>query len=169
MSKNTRPLALISVTDKTGVIDFARSLEGLNFEIISTGGTAKLLRDSGVSVTEVSELTDCPEVLGGRVKTLHPSIHGGILADRSNPEHRTQLEAMGWLPIDLVVANLYNFAGEAKNKRLPINAAIEFIDIGGPAMLRAAAKNHRSCLPVVDPSDYLDIINRIKSNDLNVD
>jgi phosphoribosylaminoimidazolecarboxamide formyltransferase/IMP cyclohydrolase len=169
MSKNTRPLALISVTDKTGVLDFARSLESLNFEIISTGGTAKLLRDSGVAVTEVSTLTDCPEVLGGRVKTLHPSIHGGILADRSNPEHRAQLESMGWLPIDLVVVNLYNFAGEAKNKRLPLNDAIEFIDIGGPAMLRAAAKNHRSCLPVVDPSDYLDVIKRIKSNDLNVD
>ncbi len=169
MSKNTRPLALISVTDKTGVIDFARSLEGLNFEIISTGGTAKILRDSGVAVIEVSTLTDCPEVLGGRVKTLHPSIHGGILADRSNPEHRTQLDSMGWLPIDLVVVNLYNFAGEAKNKRLSLNDAIEFIDIGGPAMLRAAAKNHRSCLPVVDPSDYLDVISRIKSNDLNLD
>lgn len=169
MSKNTRPLALISVTDKTGVVDFARNLEDLNFEIISTGGTAKLLRDSGVAVTEVSTLTDCPEVLGGRVKTLHPSIHGGILADRSNSEHRIQLESMGWLPIDLVVVNLYNFAGEAKDKNLSIDHAIEFIDIGGPAMLRAAAKNHRSCLPVVDPTDYSDVIKRIKSNDLNMD
>jgi phosphoribosylaminoimidazolecarboxamide formyltransferase/IMP cyclohydrolase len=168
MSKNAHPLALISVTDKTGVIEFARNLKDLNFEIISTGGTAKILRDSGVAVTEVSTLTDCPEVLGGRVKTLHPIIHGGILADRSNPDHRSQLDSMGWRHIELVVVNLYNFAGEAKNKKLVVDDAIEFIDIGGPAMLRAAAKNHRSCLPVVDPDDYSDIVNRIKTNDLNL-
>ena len=158
MAKNTTPTALISVTDKTGVIDFAKGLADLSFRILSTGGTAKLLRDAGITVTEVADVTQSPEVLGGRVKTLHPMIHGGILADRSNESHMNDMARMDWSGIDIVAVNLYDFAGEAKSKNLTLDKAIEYIDIGGPAMLRAAAKNHTYCMPVIDPADYGDVL-----------
>ncbi|MCY4102866.1 MAG: bifunctional phosphoribosylaminoimidazolecarboxamide formyltransferase/IMP cyclohydrolase [bacterium] len=137
--------ALISVSDRSGVVDLARRLVALGWEIISSGGTAGVLRDGGVAVTEVAELTGAPEMLDGRVKTLHPVVHGGILADRSKPEHMADLAAAGSAPIDLVVCNLYPF-GSAPS--------VEMIDIGGVAMLRAAAKNHAHVGVVVDPADY---------------
>ena len=158
MAASTTRLALISVTDKTGVLDFAKGLAQLSFKILSTGGTAKLLRDAGISVTEVAEWTKSPEILGGRVKTLHPMIHGGILADRTAASHLADMERMGWPGIDVVVVNLYDFAGEAQSKKLTLDKAIEFIDVGGPTMLRAAAKNHSYCLPVIDPTDYQEVL-----------
>ena len=120
MAASTTRLALISVTDKTGVLDFAKGLAQLSFKILSTGGTAKLLRDAGISVTEVAEWTKSPEILGGRVKTLHPMIHGGILADRTAASHLADMERMGWPGIDVVVVNLYDFAGEAQSKKLTL-------------------------------------------------
>ncbi len=149
-----KPLALISVTDKTGVLAFARGLQQLGFQIISTGGTARLLQVEGVEVTEVSQYTGSPEILDGRVKTLHPKVHGGILFDRSKPSHVREAEAAGIRPIDLVVVNLYAFEKEALEKKLSLEQAIEFIDIGGPCMLRAAAKNFQHCAPIIDPEDY---------------
>ncbi len=158
MASNPTKIALISVTNKNGVIDFAKGLAKLSFKILSTGGTAKLLRDAGISVTEVADWTKSPEVLGGRVKTLHPMIHGGILADRTVASHINDMERMGWTGIDVVAVNLYDFAGEAQSKNLILDKAIEFIDVGGPTMLRAAAKNHLYCLPVIDPTDYNDVL-----------
>jgi phosphoribosylaminoimidazolecarboxamide formyltransferase / IMP cyclohydrolase len=158
MATNTTKIALISVTDKTGVLDFAKGLTKLSFKILSTGGTAKLLRDAGISVTEVADWTKSPEILGGRVKTLHPMIHGGILADRTAASHIADMERMDWPGIDVVAVNLYDFAGEAQSKKLTLDKAIEFIDVGGPTMLRAAAKNHNYCLPVIDPADYQEVI-----------
>jgi phosphoribosylaminoimidazolecarboxamide formyltransferase / IMP cyclohydrolase len=158
MSTSHSRIALISVTNKNGVIEFARGLKELSFTILSTGGTAKILRDEGISVTEVSDWTKSPEVLGGRVKTLHPMIHGGILADLTIPSHMADMTRMDWPKIDLVVVNLYDFAGEAKLKNLSLEKAIDFIDVGGPTMLRAAAKNHAYCLPVIDPADYHEVL-----------
>lgn len=160
----TRPsrVALVSVTNKKGVIEFARGLSELSFKILSTGGTAKLLRDSGIAVIDVSDVTKFPEILGGRVKTLHPLIHGGILADRSNSAHTLDMKQLGIEGIDLVAVNLYDFANDALSKNLPLNEAIEHIDIGGPTMLRAAAKNHTHCLPVMDPCDYDATLNFLK-------
>ena len=150
--------ALVSVSDKRGVEDFARRLSGMGFEIISTGGTARALSESGVDVVPVSEVTGAPEILGGRVKTLHPKIHGGILADLEDPGHVEQLVKLDIGPIDLVCINLYPFeetvAGEASERE-----AIEQIDIGGPAMLRAAAKNFRSVTVVPSPSFYEVVLN----------
>ena len=137
--------ALLSVYDKTGIVDFARNLVDLGWEIISSGGTASHLLESGLNVTEVSDVTGAQEMLDGRVKTLHPKIHGGILADRSNQEHLNELENRGIRPIDLVVVNLYPFIEDP---------GIELIDIGGPTMVRAAAKNFDSVGVVVDPSKY---------------
>jgi phosphoribosylaminoimidazolecarboxamide formyltransferase/IMP cyclohydrolase len=168
MTIGSARVALVSVTNKTGVIEFARGLAGLSFRILSTGGTAKILRDAGLDITDVSEVTRSPEILGGRVKTLHPVIHGGILADRDNIDHLKDMRRLDITGIDLVVANLYDFAGDARAKNLPLAKAIEHIDIGGPTMLRAAAKNHVHCMPVIDPSDYNDVLNYWKSsrNDL---
>src|SRR2546422_6197359 len=146
--------ALISVFDKTGIVDFAKRLTPLRIEILSTGGTAKLLRDAGVPVRDVSEFTGWPEMLGGRVKTLHPNVHGGLLFRRGHPEDRKQAAEHGILPIDLVVVNLYPFESTAAKAGLTVEELIENIDIGGPAMLRSAAKNFESVTVVTDPADY---------------
>jgi phosphoribosylaminoimidazolecarboxamide formyltransferase/IMP cyclohydrolase len=146
--------ALISVSDKTGVLDFARALSALGVNILSTGGTAKLLQDNGVPVTEVADYTGFPEMLDGRVKTLHPKVHGGILARRDLPEHVAKLEEHGIPQIDMVVVNLYPFQQTVAKEQCSLEDAIENIDIGGPTMLRSAAKNHRDVVVVVDPADY---------------
>jgi phosphoribosylaminoimidazolecarboxamide formyltransferase/IMP cyclohydrolase len=163
-NQTSQPAALISVTDKSGLIEFAKGLLELNFKIISTGGTFRHLTDAGITATEVAAITGCPEVLGGRVKTLHPAIHGGILADRTLSEHCNDLDVIKSRPIDLVIVNLYNFQKEAKEKKLSLEKAIEHIDIGGPAMLRAAAKNHQHCLPVIDPKDYKEVLKRLEQD-----
>ena len=146
--------ALISVYDKTGVVEFARELESLGIEIVSTGGTAKLLRDGGVAVRDVAELTGWPEMLGGRVKTLHPKVHGGILFQRAKEADRKQAHQHGLVPIDLVVVNLYPFSATAAKPGVTPEELIENIDIGGPAMVRSAAKNFQSVGVVTDPDDY---------------
>ena len=147
--------ALLSVYDKTGVVDLAKGLVDLGWEVVSSGGTATAIADAGLPVVEVAAVTDAPEMLGGRVKTLHPIIHGGILADRSNPDHVADLEARGITPIDLVVANLYPFTSDP---------GIELIDIGGPTMVRAAAKNHAHVGIVVDPSAYGDVLEELREH-----
>ena len=162
-----QPLALLSVTDKTGLVPFARGLSELGFKLLSTGGTAKLLRDQGVPVTDVAEFTGSPEILGGRVKTLHPLIHGGILVDRDRPEQIAEAAKHGIKPIDLVVVNLYQFVSEAVAKGLDLDLAIEHIDIGGPTMLRAAAKNWRHALPVMDPNDYDEVLTALSRRDVS--
>ena len=149
--------AILSVTDKTGLIDFARKLSGLGVELISTGGTAKLLRDSGIAVKDISELTGFPEMLDGRVKTLHPKVHGGILHRRENPSHRTAVAEHGILPIDMVVVNLYAFEKTAAKSNVHFDELIENIDIGGPSMIRSAAKNFQDVAVVTSPADYDEI------------
>lgn len=134
--------ALLSVSDKTGIVEFAKKLEQKGFEILSTGGTAKTLRENGIKVTGVSDVTGFPECLDGRVKTLHPMIHAGILAIRSNEEHMRQLQELGVTPIDIVAINLYPFKKTILKEGTTFEEAIENIDIGGPTMIRAAAKNH---------------------------
>ena len=146
--------ALISVFDKTGIVEFARELSALGIEIVSTGGTAKLLRDEGVAVRDVAEMTGWPEMLGGRVKTLHPKVHGGILYQRGKAEDRKQVEEHGIGAIDLVVVNLYPFSATAAKAGVTAADLIENIDIGGPAMVRSAAKNFQSVGVVTDPADY---------------
>jgi len=154
--------ALISVSDKHGILDFAKRLEALNIEILSTGGTAKLLRDGGVKVKDVSEFTGFPEMLDGRVKTLHPKIHGGLLGKRHDPEHVRQMKEHGIEPIDLVVVNLYPFEQTVAKPGCTLEEAIENIDIGGPTMLRSAAKNHTDVAVVVSPRDYGRVLDEIK-------
>ncbi len=146
--------ALISVSDKTGIVEFAKSLTTLGVEILSTGGTAKALRDAGLKVKDVSEHTGFPEMMDGRVKTLHPKVHGGLLYIRGNKEHERQAQEHGIPPIDLVVVNLYPFEATIAKKDCKCEDAIEQIDIGGPSMLRSAAKNHTSVTVIVDPADY---------------
>ncbi len=146
--------AILSVTDKTGLVEFARKLSGLGVELISTGGTAKLLRDSGIVVKDISELTGFPEMLDGRVKTLHPKVHGGILHRRENPSHRTAVAEHGILPIDMVVVNLYAFEKTAAKPGVHFDELIENIDIGGPSMIRSAAKNFQDVAVVTSPADY---------------
>ncbi len=152
MSKIRR--ALVSVSDKSGIVELARALAALGIEIVSTGGTAKLLEKEDLKVTEVSALTGFAEMLDGRVKTLHPKIHGGLLARRDNPAHLAAIRAAGIEPIDLLVVNLYPFAATVADPDCRLEEAIENIDIGGPAMLRAAAKNYGGVAVVVDPADY---------------
>jgi phosphoribosylaminoimidazolecarboxamide formyltransferase/IMP cyclohydrolase len=146
--------ALISVSDKTGVLDFARALSAMGVNILSTGGTAKLLADNGVAVTEVADYTGFPEMLDGRVKTLHPKVHGGILARRDFPEHVAKLTEHDIPTIDMVVVNLYPFQQTVAKDDCTLEDAIENIDIGGPAMLRSAAKNHKDVVVICDPADY---------------
>jgi phosphoribosylaminoimidazolecarboxamide formyltransferase/IMP cyclohydrolase len=146
--------ALLSVTDKAGLVDFARVLWQLGVELVSTGGTAQLLRDSNIPVKDISELTGFPEMLDGRVKTLHPKVHGGILHRRENPAHRTAVAAHGILPIDLVVVNLYAFLKTAAKPDVQFEELIENIDIGGPSMIRSAAKNFQDVAVVTSPDDY---------------
>jgi phosphoribosylaminoimidazolecarboxamide formyltransferase/IMP cyclohydrolase len=155
---------LISVTDKTGAVEFARELSGMGIEIVSTGGTARLLREAGVTVKDVAEVTGFPEMLDGRVKTLHPKIAGGILAIRSNAAHRRALEEHGIAPIDMVVVNLYRFEDVAAKAGARLEDLIENIDIGGPTMIRAAAKNYQDVAVVVSPADYGAVIEEMRNN-----
>jgi phosphoribosylaminoimidazolecarboxamide formyltransferase / IMP cyclohydrolase len=152
MSKIQR--AILSVTDKTGLVEFARKLSGMGVELISTGGTAKLLRDSGIAVKDISELTGFPEMLDGRVKTLHPKVHGGILHRREDSAHRTAVAEHGIQPIDMVVVNLYAFEKTAAKPGVHFEELIENIDIGGPSMIRSAAKNFQDVAVVTSPADY---------------
>ena len=155
--------ALLSVSDKTGVVDFARGLVELGFDIVSSGGTASSLADAGIPVTKVSDVTGAPEILDGRVKTLHPKIHGGILADRRKQEHIDQLAEQGIEPFDLVVVNLYPFERTVANPDVSEDDAIENIDIGGPAMVRASAKNFHSVAVVVDPAGYDRVLEELRA------
>ena len=145
--------ALLSVSDKTGLVDFANALADYDVELVSTGGTAKALKDAGLTVIDVAELTGFPEMMDGRVKTLHPKVHGGLLAIRGNKDHAASMEKHGIKPIDLLVVNLYPFEATAA-KGAAFDDCIENIDIGGPAMIRAAAKNHADVTVVVEPDDY---------------
>ncbi len=155
--------ALVSVSRKDGLVDFVRELTQLGFEIVSTGGTAKLLRDAGLPVTDVSAVTGFPEMMDGRVKTLHPKVHGGLLALRDNPQHREAMETHGIRPIDLVVVNLYPFQETIAKPGVSLEEAIENIDIGGPSMVRSAAKNHRFVGIVTDPADYARVAEALRN------
>ncbi|HAV63067.1 MAG TPA: bifunctional phosphoribosylaminoimidazolecarboxamide formyltransferase/inosine monophosphate cyclohydrolase [Verrucomicrobiales bacterium] len=155
--------ALLSVSDKSGLVEFARALGAAGVELISTGGTAKALREAGLTVKDISEHTGFPEMLDGRVKTLHPKIHGGLLHLRENPEHVATVKEHGILPIDLVVVNLYPFEATVAKPGVTIEEAIENIDIGGPSMLRSAAKNHGSVTVVTDPADYARVAEQVKA------
>lgn len=158
--------ALISISDKTGIVEFAKKLEKNGIDIISTGGTFRALKEAGISVIPVSDVTGFPEMMDGRVKTLHPKIHGGILALRDNPGHLKAMEENGIIGIDLVVVNLYPFQETIKKPNVTREEAIENIDIGGPSMIRAGAKNYKYVTVVVDPTQYDDIIARIEGNTL---
>ncbi|HQG32094.1 MAG TPA: bifunctional phosphoribosylaminoimidazolecarboxamide formyltransferase/IMP cyclohydrolase, partial [Deltaproteobacteria bacterium] len=154
--------ALVSVTDKGGLVDFIKQLASFGVEIISTGGTARVLRESGISVVDISDYTGFPEMMDGRLKTLHPKVHGGMLAMRDNPEHLEAMKKEGIKPIDMLVVNLYRFE-DTVAKGASLEHAIENIDIGGPAMVRAASKNYRFVTVVTDPADYGKIIEEMKS------
>ena len=154
--------ALISVSDKTNIVPFVKELTELGVEVISTGGTKKLLQESGVDVIGISEVTGFPEIMDGRLKTLHPNIHGGLLAVKKKKKHMAQLDEQGIQPIDLVVVNLYPFKETISKEGVTYEEAIENIDIGGPGMLRAAAKNHQDVVVIVDPQDYEPVLNEIK-------
>jgi len=156
--------ALLSVSDKSGIVEFARALAALGVQIVSTGGTAKLLEKEGIAVTEVSAYTGFPEMLDGRVKTLHPKIHAGLLARRDDPGHLAALRSAGIPPIDLLVVNLYPFQASVADPDCSFEEAIENIDIGGPTLLRAAAKNHAGVGAVVDPADYARVLEEMRSS-----
>src|SRR5512141_899833 len=156
--------ALISVTDKTGIVDFAKKLSQLGVELISTGGTAKALREAGLNVKDISDLTGFPEMLDGRVKTLHPKVHGGILHIRANPNHLKAVEEHGIQPIDMVVVNLYAFEKTASKPGVHFEEIIENIDIGGPSMVRSAAKNFQDVAIVTAASDYPSISEELSSS-----
>ncbi len=158
------PKALISVTDKSGIVEFARELIQLDFEILSTGGTAKALQAAELPVTEVSAYTGFPEILDGRVKTLQPKIHGGLLGRRQDPRHREQMQALDIEPIELLVVNLYAFEKTVAKPGCTLEEAIENIDIGGPALLRAAAKNYVEVTVLSDPNDYPQVLQELKTN-----
>jgi phosphoribosylaminoimidazolecarboxamide formyltransferase/IMP cyclohydrolase len=162
MAKISR--VLLSVTDKTGILEFASALAGMGAELISTGGTARLLRDAGIAVADVSDVTGFPEMLDGRVKTMHPKIAGGILAMRANAEHMAAIQAHGIAPIDMVVVNLYRFEDVAAKAGAHLEELIENIDIGGPTMLRAAAKNHQDVAVVTAPEDYPAILAELRAS-----
>src|SRR5476649_719745 len=152
--------ALLSVSDKTGLVDFAKGLSAQGVMLISTGGTAKALRDAGLKVADVSEITGFPEMMDGRVKTLHPNVHGGLLAIRANKGHVASMQAHGIKPIDLLVVNLYPFETTVA-KGAAFDECIENIDIGGPAMIRAAAKNHADVAVVVEAEDYAKVLDEL--------
>ncbi len=156
--------AIISVTDKTGVAELAKALQDMGVEIISTGGTARVIRDAGVPVRDVAELTGFPEMMDGRVKTLHPKVHGGILAVRHNEAHVSQMKEHGILPIDMVVVNLYAFEKTVAKEGVSLDEAVENIDIGGPTLLRSSAKNFKYVTVVVDPADYPAVLQEMKDN-----
>jgi len=156
--------ALVSVSDKRGLVEFAKGLAALGVELLSTGGTAKLLADAGVPVTQVSDYTGFPEMLDGRVKTLHPKIHGGLLGRRDLPAHAAAMKEHGIQPIDLVVVNLYPFRETVAKPGVTLEEAIENIDIGGPSMLRSAAKNHADVTVLVDPDDYAPVLAELRAS-----
>src|ERR1700719_605752 len=157
--------ALISVSDKTGIAAFARALERHGVDIISTGGTAELLRKEKIPVREISSFTACPEVLEGRVKTLHPRVHGGLLYKRGNAKHEAEARECGFDPIDLVVVNLYPFEATVAKRGVALAEAIENIDIGGPSMIRSAAKNYESVTVIIDPADYDAVLENMGKHD----
>ncbi len=159
--------ALLSVTDKTGLVEFARFLVAGGVQLVSTGGTRKMLLEAGLDVTSVSQVTGFPEIMNGRVKTLHPHVHGGVLADKDNPEHLKTLDELGIATFDLVCVNLYNFS-QAVAKGLDLKQAVEQIDIGGPTLLRASAKNFHSVLVVPDVAHYPRIMDEMAANDLSI-
>lgn len=156
--------ALISVSNKAGIVEFAEALRKMGVEILSTGGTAKLLRESGIAVTEVSQYTGFPEILSDRVKTLHPKIHGALLALRDNPLHQKEMKEHGIIPIDLVVVNLYPFEQTVAQEDVTLEQAIQNIDIGGPSMIRSAAKNYQDVAVVVDPARYEEVLEDLQAN-----
>jgi phosphoribosylaminoimidazolecarboxamide formyltransferase/IMP cyclohydrolase len=166
MTNQTRRVtrALLSVSDKTGLIDFARSLAAKGVELVSTGGTAKAIASAGLKVRDVSDLSGFPEMMDGRVKTLHPKVHGGLLAIRDNAEHAQAMKTHGIAPIDLLVVNLYPFEATVENGA-DFEECIENIDIGGPAMIRAAAKNHEYVAVVVEAQDYRAVLDELAAND----
>src|SRR3984893_2676438 len=157
--------ALISISDKTGIVPFARRLSEMGIEIVSTGGTANLLRKESVPHTQIEKFTGFPEILSGRVKTLHPKVHGGLLYLRDNPDHQRQAAENQIEPIDLVVVNLYPFESTIAQPGVKMDEAIEQIDIGGPSMLRSAAKNYRSVTVVTDPADYETVLKEIEQHE----
>jgi phosphoribosylaminoimidazolecarboxamide formyltransferase/IMP cyclohydrolase len=163
------PRALLSVYDKTGLVEFARELVDLGWAVISTGGTARTLREAGVAVSEVAQVTGFPEILGGRVKTLHPAVHGALLARRDQPAHMRTLEEHGIQPIDLVVVNLYPFRDAAARRGAKPEDVIEQIDIGGPGMIRSAAKNFGAVTVVVDPTDYERVLDALRAGGTDAD
>jgi len=163
------PIALLSVSDKTGLVDFAQGLARLGWQLVSTGGTAKALRTAGLTVRDVSELTGFPEILDGRVKTLHPSVHGGLLARRADAEHMRVAAEHGIGMIDLVAVNLYPFEATAARSGVTKEEVIENIDIGGPSMLRSAAKNFESVTVIVDPADYARVLATLEADDDDLD
>ncbi len=156
--------AIISVTDKSGIVEFSCKLSDRGVEILSTGGTAKTIREGGVKVMDISEYTGFPEMLDGRVKTLHPKVHGGLLGVRSNPEHVKMMQENGISNIDLIVVNLYQFEKTISKEGVTLEDAIENIDIGGPAMLRSSAKNFNDVTVVVDPEDYDLVLKEMEEN-----
>ncbi len=157
-------IAIVSVTDKTGIVDFCKNLLSFDIKIISTGGTAKLLWKNGIPVVDISEYTGFPEIMGGRVKTLHPKVHGGILAIRDKASHREVMERYGIEPIDMVVVNLYQFEKTVEKEGVSLEEAVENIDIGGPTMLRAAAKNFKYVTVITDPADYELVLQELREN-----
>ena len=156
--------ALISVTDKSGIVEFARSLEKLGVEILSTGGTARALRDGGVTVLDVSDYTGFPEMMDGRVKTLHPKVHGGLLGRRDNQQDLQMMEKHDIKSIDLVIVNLYQFELTVAKEGCTLEEAVENIDIGGPSMIRSAAKNFKDVTVITDPSDYSRVLAEISKS-----
>lgn len=156
------PRAIISVYDKTSVVGFAKGLTALGWELLASGGTARLLHENGLSATEVADYTGSPEILGGRVKTLHPAVHGGLLARATEVDHR-QLLDLGWDYIDLAAVNLYPFEATVAKADVSFEEVIENIDIGGVALIRAAAKNHERVTLVCDPSDYDSVLDALKN------
>jgi phosphoribosylaminoimidazolecarboxamide formyltransferase/IMP cyclohydrolase len=159
------PKAILSVHDKTGILDFARGLAALGWQLLASGGTAKLLRENGLPVTEVAEYTQSPEILGGRVKTLHPAIHGGLLARPTEADHQ-QLLDLGWDFIDLVAVNLYPFEQTIAKPGVGYAEVIENIDIGGVTLIRAAAKNHERVTLVCDPADYTEVLAALQNGEI---
>ena len=160
------PIAILSVHDKTGLIEFAQSLASLGWTLLASGGTAKMLREQNISVTEVADYTKSPEILGGRVKTLHPAIHGGLLARPTDEDHQ-QLLNLGWDYIDLVAVNLYPFEATIAKPDVTYADAIENIDIGGVTLIRAAAKNHERVTLVCDPSDYAAVLDELRAGGIS--
>lgn len=156
--------AILSVSDKSGIVEFAKELSKLGVELVSTGGTASLLQKNGIPVTSASDITGFPECLDGRVKTLHPNIHGGILAIRDNPEHMAKIKELGIKPVDFIIINLYPFKETIQKEDVDFETCIENIDIGGPSMLRAAAKNHRDVTVITDPADYETVLEELKNS-----